>query len=96
MTNNEKYKDPKERAKKFLEFCANSQFKERFSTSIECAYAWGDIEYKEEELLPCPFCGGEAKLVSSVESWVECKSCGATSQFCACDSGTIEKWNKRV
>lgn len=51
---------------------------------------------EKEKLLPCPFCGGKAKLVSSVESWVECKSCGATSRFCACDSGAIEKWNKRV
>lgn len=49
-----------------------------------------------EKLLPCPFCGGKAKLVSSVESWVECPSCGTSTKFCSCDSGAIEKWNRRV
>ena len=33
-----------------------------------------------DELLPCPFCGGEAKIFSSEEggTWdVQCQSCGA-------------------
>lgn len=105
MTNYEKYKDPKERIKKFIDFCQGTNCKDcplketitRDTANFACAYAWLDLEAKEEpELLLCPFCGGEAKLVSSVESWVECSVCGVSTKFCACDSGAIEKWNRRV
>lgn len=48
------------------------------------------------ELKPCPFCGGKAELVSSIESWVRCKDCGAMTKMKACDAGAIEEWNRRV
>lgn len=101
MTNREKYKDTEERAKMFCKFCSskkgcvNCQFNKVDAIPYACAYAWAELEYKEE-LLPCPFCGGEAKLISSVESWVECSFCGINTKCCACDSGAIEKWNRRM
>ena len=53
-------------------------------------------KFCKEELLPCPFCGGEAILNSSVESWVECRVCHNRTEMCACDGGAIEKWNRRT
>lgn len=50
----------------------------------------------ENELLPCPFCGGKAIYHSSIESWVECADCGAQTGL---DQGQIfctEKWNRRA
>ena len=50
-----------------------------------------------EELLPCPFCGGEAKIIDNVRInrnyCVECsnKSC----RFISSDYMTIKEWNTR-
>jgi hypothetical protein len=48
-----------------------------------------------EKLLPCPFCGGEAKQHLSVLSWVECKHCGNKTRQCQFDNQSIDAWNNR-
>ena len=107
MTNYEKYKRPEERAKKFIDFCNSKKgcigcpidsgihLDIGIPPAVKCAYAWEELEY-EEKLLPCPFCGSGATLHSSCESWVECNICGTRTKMCACDSGAIEKWNRRT
>ena len=49
-----------------------------------------------EELKPCPFCGGKAKLMISVEDWVLCTICKASSDTTSDPKRAIEKWNKRA
>lgn len=48
------------------------------------------------ELLPCPFCGGEARLMDMTKGarkrgyqYVECRTCGV-------DAGSIITWNTRA
>lgn len=54
----------------------------------------------EEELKPCPFCGGEAKIIDGGEStsfpYVYCTSCGTRSGYRLSEEDTIMAWNKRV
>lgn len=50
------------------------------------------------ELLPCPFCGGEAKLVERrhAEAYVLCVKCGAVSDECSRAMSAIAAWNRRT
>ena len=56
---------------------------------------------KTPELLPCPFCGGEAKLVKSKskmnDTRIQCKKCGIkTGWWMGEPAELIEQWNNRV
>jgi len=53
------------------------------------------------ELLPCPFCGGEAELISPTETdrWaqVSCKMCGCRgTEYPAAVEHAVAAWNKRA
>lgn len=49
-----------------------------------------------EKLLPCPFCGGEAYLVTGApEEWVRCMKCHASSDTDTRYEGAAVKWNRR-
>lgn len=49
-----------------------------------------------EELKPCPFCGGEAEIVmSGGDRRVECKKCGARSDWYDTEAEAIAAWNRR-
>lgn len=50
------------------------------------------------ELLPCPFCGGEAELTGfkAPEFWVWCPSCKASTDAHTCKGGAIAAWNTRA
>ena len=49
------------------------------------------------ELLPCPFCGGEANTWDGVYMWyVVCKECGAAGSPCLTEAEAIEAWNSRA
>ena len=59
----------------------------------------------EIKLLPCPFCGGKAKLhIENAGCYVRCKKCGAYGKivsasfyYSAADTAdaAVESWNRR-
>lgn len=53
------------------------------------------------ELLPCPFCGGEAytrrTIVNDDAMYVAfCMTCGASSAYCTTRGGALALWNSRA
>ena len=51
---------------------------------------------ENEELKPCPFCGGEAEIViSGGERRVDCKKCGARSDWYDTEVEAVAAWNNR-
>ena len=54
------------------------------------------------ELLPCPFCGGEAILTSretnyfATRYFVMCEQCHAESKNCQHKEDAVYAWNKRA
>jgi len=59
-----------------------------------------------EELKPCPFCGGKAKMMYAYrgydemmyayQCWARCKKCGAEMAGAMLKSNAIKRWNRRV
>lgn len=49
------------------------------------------------KLLPCPFCGGKAHIITAVgESWALCDKCKATTEAHTDKRFAIAAWNRRV
>lgn len=55
---------------------------------------------QEHALLPCPFCGGEAKLIIGFpplkSSFVDCPTCDASGRIYEKPEEAIEHWNRRA
>lgn len=51
-----------------------------------------------EELKPCPFCGGKAILLDTVdgEYYVKCKKCGISTPAWVRAETSMNRWNRRV
>jgi Lar family restriction alleviation protein len=57
------------------------------------------------KLLPCPFCGGEAEIISSCffgwDKQIICKKCGASTRYLCgvtpsqATKNAVKKWNTR-
>lgn len=48
------------------------------------------------ELKPCPFCGGEARRVGHYPYSITCCNCRATTVICNTPDDAIDAWNNRV
>lgn len=52
---------------------------------------------KNKELLPCPFCGGEAEIhPAHYGCFVECNDCDAATRVERLESDAIKRWNTRT
>lgn len=50
-----------------------------------------------EMLKPCPFCGGEAELITKApEAYVHCLACSATSDSSFVPGHAAKQWNRRA
>lgn len=70
-----------------------------YETALEAAEAWNaracDRVSAASGLKPCPFCGGEAKLLHvGAGRIVKCGSCGASTSFAA--ENPAKEWNRRA
>lgn len=59
----------------------------------------------EDELKPCPFCGGNAKIYNGEQDFliykqkcysVFCESCKCATQYRRTEKEAVEDWNNRV
>lgn len=56
----------------------------------------GRTEMNEVKLKPCPFCGGEAKMISGYGKYAAtCKECDAMTSSTYTASDAAKAWNKR-
>jgi Lar family restriction alleviation protein len=105
MTNGEYYKTAMERTEGVRRFC--KMFKNCPDCPIyprkqpcDCAFVWLELEYKEVELKPCPFCGSKAKLHSNADRHVilcskeDCHAAFVARSF-ESEEDAIAAWNKR-
>lgn len=70
-----------------------------YETAQEAAEVWNaracDGAGEPGGLKPCPFCGGEAKLLHvGAGRIVKCGSCGASTSFAA--ENPAKEWNRRA
>ena len=58
----------------------------------------GGMSMSKINLLPCPFCGGEARIIGAVGTvfWVKCTECGAETQSEITKQRAAERWNRRA
>lgn len=109
MTNLEKYKTAQDREMAFRWFCKAHHCEacplSDFRGSSEfcplhygCVLKWLEME-AEEELLPCPFCGGKASAVDSgvsIAAHVRCDNCHSSSGDYDTKEEAIAAWNRRA
>jgi len=79
---------------------------EEMISSIDDGYNEEDYEsdgpsFSDEELKPCPFCGGKAVLneYNGREDtcyYIECPHCHISTQVKYSEAMTIDTWNRRV
>ena len=107
MTNEQKFKTPEERNEAFHRYCKSvndcSICPLGKVSKLSCPFAWLALEAKEE-LLPCPFCGGECVDIFETDFGrseepcqfvVKCHSCGALVSAEG-RGATIAAWNRRA
>jgi len=58
----------------------------------------GFVEEVEEELKPCPFCGGEPGWwwAPDKQGWIRCPDCGISNKLYNNKQEATSHWNKRV
>lgn len=106
MTNGEKFKAVTEREQGFLSFCnkhnddgscVKCPLNNKARKRLGCAYAWLDLEVKEEKPMRCPYCGEECERGEPGDGMVVivCTICGYRSGgYYYCESEAIAAHNR--
>lgn len=50
----------------------------------------------KSELLPCPFCGGKAKVMQSHNPYVICENCHVSTPMFSWKQDAVAAWNRRA
>jgi Lar family restriction alleviation protein len=98
MTNGEKFKTAEERKKAFEKYFIKCI--ENHIIKPKNEFEWLELEAKEE-LLPCPFCGGEARIIDLEDPeykyyQIRCSKCMCKTESHLGMEETIAVWNRRV
>lgn len=106
MTNAVRFKTAEERTKEFRRFCKDMLCSEcpckgtmDDGTIVRCVLDWLELEYKETELNPCPFCGHtdiRMSKNSAGDVWhIYCNGCGCRTGGDVVKDMAISTWNRR-
>ena len=100
MTNEQKYKTPKERVEAFCKWCFNRTCEScklkshNFDGGVGCKFYWLALEAEEDKPEPCPFCHSETEIVSSNNIYqVSCVHCLYLSEGCTNEESAISAHN---
>lgn len=93
MTNGEKFKTAEERRD------AYDRYVRKYWTPVG-EFVWLEMK-AEEELLPCPFCGGGARVIETCSYgvdhyFIECMKCFGRTVSKIQQEDAIAAWNRRV
>lgn len=92
MTNAEKFKTASERKDAYQRFV-------RKNGMLMGEFFWLELE-AEEELLPCPFCGGYSVRTYKSDNhdvwYVSCNECGVRTEGDTSEGAAIAAWNRRA
>ena len=97
-TNQELYKTANSRREAFIKFCRAHECATcpaLMKGYNECRFKWLELP-ADVQLQPCPFCGGEARVVE-IKDWAEIK-CSICDMVVQGDSDVLSaaaKWNHR-
>lgn len=93
MTNEQKFKSAPARREAYTQYVERCK-KANLASMDE--FVWLNLEYGDDELKPCPFCGGEAKILVGTERLAICTKCGANTESFEHEVDAIAAWNRRV
>lgn len=97
MTNGERFKAAPERRAAYTDYVERCI---KGNCTIADEFMWLNLEYGEE-LKPCPFCGGEARIVirsggGTDHYQAECKECFCKTTFYIVQEDATVVWNRRA
>jgi Lar family restriction alleviation protein len=97
MTNAEKFKTAEERRMAYDDYCEECGKRHK---AITDEFGWLELECKVE-LKPCPFCGGEARIIDLEDPeykyyQIRCSKCMCKTESHLGMEEAIAVWNRRV
>ena len=102
MKNYEKFKSVTRRYYAFTQYCNNKTPKcDSCIGEALCCLRWLESDDSKEQVLACPFCGGEAKLYTKLDvkhgmlHFIKCQECFSRSSSYKTKEEAYTAWNRR-